>query len=96
MARGAWRCLGGVMVEMRVVRDAGSAADALRDLGVTSRSPLVAGETVALALRERPPELARMLAALQDDGLGIAATTVRDTTLSDVYLHLTAAAGARA
>jgi hypothetical protein len=85
-----------VTIEVRVIRDAGPAADALRDLGVASRPPLVAGETVALPMRESPPELARMLADLQADGLGVAATTVRATTLSDVYLHLTAAAGALA
>ena len=84
--------LSGMTIEVRVIRDAGPAADALRDLGIASRPPLVAGETVALPMSESPPDLARMLADLQADGLGVAATTVRATTLSDVYLHLTTAA----
>jgi ABC-2 type transport system ATP-binding protein len=88
--------LGEVTIEVRVLRDAGPAADALRDLGIAARPPLVAGETVALPMRESPPGLAGMLADLQADGLGVAATTVRATTLSDVYLHLTAATGAHA
>jgi ABC-2 type transport system ATP-binding protein len=82
--------LGAVMVEVRSPRDSDGVSRALLGLGIATRAPLVAGETVAVPVRERPPELAGALAELQADGLGIAATTVRATTLNDVYLHLTA------
>jgi ABC-2 type transport system ATP-binding protein len=82
--------LGKELVELRVDGDADRGAAALAALGMTTRAPLVRNDTVTLplpagaeALRSRIGEAA--------DGLGIRASTVRRSTLADVFAHLTAA-----
>lgn len=82
-------------LELRVDRDPAELLVALRALGPAIGEPLVMGETVAVASTSSPDELSMRAAALEPSRLGVRTTTVRPTTLNDVFLILTSRGSAR-
>jgi ABC-2 type transport system ATP-binding protein len=83
--------LGPELVELRVGADPSRAADALRASGLGSRPPLLRGDLVAMPARASADELRTRVGDLTGDGLGIRASTIRRSTLADVFAHLTGA-----
>jgi ABC-2 type transport system ATP-binding protein len=86
--------LGPELVELRVDGDAERTASALSGLGLGSRPPLRRGDLVALPVRADRDLLTAAVAGLSRDGLGVRASTIRRSTLADVFAHLTAAGAA--
>jgi ABC-2 type transport system ATP-binding protein len=82
--------LGPELIELRVDGDADRAAAALRALRLGSRSPLRRGDLVTLPARAGLDRLSAAVAELSRDGLGVRASTIRRSTLADVFAHLTA------
>jgi len=82
-------------LELRVDRDPAELLVALRALGSAMGEPLVTGETVTVASTSSPEELSIRAAALEPSRLGVRTTTVRPTTLNDVFLILTSRGSAR-
>jgi ABC-type multidrug transport system ATPase subunit len=85
--------LGPELVELRVDGDADRAASALSGLRLSPRPPLRRGDLVALPVRADRDRLNTAVAELSRDGLGVRASTIRRSTLADVFAHLTAASG---
>jgi ABC-2 type transport system ATP-binding protein len=81
--------LGAESVELRIDGDPAVVA---RELTVTLRGaspPLVRRDVVSVAVSAGAAELASRVAAAHSDGLGIVGSTLRRTTLADVFAHLT-------
>jgi ABC-2 type transport system ATP-binding protein len=76
--------LGRELVEVQVAGDPAPVEHALRSIGAPVRS----GSTVVVASREPAGTLGERVTALPLAELGVTATTVRPTTLNDVFLHL--------
>jgi ABC-2 type transport system ATP-binding protein len=85
--------LGAQLVELRVDADPGRAAEALVATGLGSRRPLIRGDLVALPVPARVDRLGATIGDLSGDGLQVTASTVRRSTLADVFAHLTSRAG---
>jgi ABC-2 type transport system ATP-binding protein len=81
--------LGPELVELRVGADPNRAADALLASGLGSRPPLLRGDLIAMPVRATADELRARVGDLTSDGLGIRASTIRHSTLADVFAHLT-------
>jgi ABC-2 type transport system ATP-binding protein len=81
--------LGGQLVELRVDTDPRKAADALAATGLSERRPLIRGDAVALPVPAGVDQLGARVAALSGDGVRVTASTVRRSTLADVFAHLT-------
>jgi ABC-2 type transport system ATP-binding protein len=81
--------VGRATLELHVDRHPAELLVALRRLGPSVGEPLVAGETVSVASTASPEELSTWAAALEPSRLGARTTTVRPTTLNDVFLTLT-------
>jgi ABC-2 type transport system ATP-binding protein len=81
--------LGAESVELRIDGDPARAA---RELTATLRGaspPLVRRDVVSVAVSAGAADLARRVAAAHADGLGIVGSTLRPTSLADVFAHLT-------
>jgi hypothetical protein len=74
------------MLEVSVDGDPTDVLAALAELG----EPMQTGSTVALPSGEAPETLSARVNALGPSTLGVRSTTVRPTTLNDVFLVLTA------
>jgi ABC-2 type transport system ATP-binding protein len=83
--------LGPDLVELRVGADPGRAADALLASGLGSRPPLLRGDLVAMPVRASAEQLRARVGMLTTDGLGIRGSTIRRSTLADVFAHLAGA-----
>jgi ABC-2 type transport system ATP-binding protein len=77
--------LGGQLVELRVDTDPRKAADALAATGLSERRPLIRGDAVALPVPAGVDQLGARVAALSGDGVRVTASTVRRSTLADVW-----------
>ena len=78
--------IGDEVAEVRV-DDAERTAEVLRQTGVDTADVVVIGSTVTASLRSL--NAARVLQVLDDHNIPVHSTTVRRTTLDDVYLRLT-------
>jgi ABC-2 type transport system ATP-binding protein len=78
--------VGDEVVEVRV-DDAGRTAEVLRQAGIDADDVVVIGSTVTASLRSL--NAARVLQVLDEHAIPVRSTTVRRTTLDDVYLRLT-------
>jgi ABC-2 type transport system ATP-binding protein len=78
--------IGDEVVEVRV-DDAGRTAEVLRHTGIDADDVVVIGSTVTASLRSL--NAARVLQVLDEHAIPVRSTTVRRTTLDDVYLRLT-------
>jgi ABC-2 type transport system ATP-binding protein len=78
--------IGDEVVEVRV-DDADRAAEVLRHAGIEAEDVVVIGSTVTASLRSL--NAARVLQVLDEHAVPVRSTTVRRTTLDDVYLRLT-------
>jgi ABC-2 type transport system ATP-binding protein len=83
--------LGRDLVEVKVDDDPSFAVTALSASGLGSQPPWVRGDDVVLPFSADPRDVTSLLAELHGLGLGITATTVRPTTLADVFAALTTA-----
>jgi ABC-2 type transport system ATP-binding protein len=81
--------LGPELVELRVEADPGRAARALADTGLGSQPPLIRGDVVALPVRDGADQLGARVGELSGDGLAVVGSTIRRSTLADVFAHLT-------
>jgi ABC-2 type transport system ATP-binding protein len=82
--------VGTQLLELTVDRDPAGALAALAEVGLSNGTPLRSGATVSMASSETPEALTERLNGLALSRLGVSATTVRPTTLNDVFLILTA------
>lgn len=82
--------LGAELVELRVDGDVERAATALGGIGLGTGPPLVRGDLVSLPVPAGVDGLAARVAELPHDGLAVVGSTVRRSTLADVFAHLTA------
>ncbi len=81
--------LGAELVELQIDGDPTAAA---RELGITlqrASPPLVRRDLVSIAVSDDAADLARQIAAIRSDGLGIIGSTLRRTSLADVFAHRT-------
>ncbi|HET7522530.1 MAG TPA: ABC transporter ATP-binding protein [Acidimicrobiales bacterium] len=78
--------IGDEVAEVRV-DDAERTAEVLRQTGIDTADVVVIGATVTASLRSL--NAARVLQVLDDHNIPVHSTTVRRTTLDDVYLRLT-------
>jgi hypothetical protein len=78
------------MVDLGVDGDPAQVIAALDDLGPSASEPLRSGSTVSVASSESSEALTDRVNALALSRLGVRTTTVRPTTLNDVFLILTA------
>jgi ABC-2 type transport system ATP-binding protein len=78
------------MVDLGVDGDPTEVIAALGDLGPSASEPLRSGSTVSVASGESSEALTDRVNALALSRLGVTRTTVRPTTLNDVFLILTA------
>jgi ABC-2 type transport system ATP-binding protein len=78
--------IGDEVVEVRV-DDADRTAEVLRHAGIDAEDVVVIGSTVTASLRSL--NAARVLQVLDEHAIPVRSTTVRRTTLDDVYLRLT-------
>jgi ABC-2 type transport system ATP-binding protein len=81
--------LGVESIELRVDGDSTAAARKLAAVVPTASPPLVRGDLVSVAVAAGAAEVAGDLAAVHTDGLGIVGSTIRRTSLADVFAHLT-------
>jgi ABC-2 type transport system ATP-binding protein len=81
--------LGAESVELQVDGDPMRAARALGDALPGASPPLVRRDVVSVAVSAGAAELAKQVAVLRSDGLGIVGSTLRRTSLADVFAHLT-------
>jgi ABC-2 type transport system ATP-binding protein len=86
--------LGGQLVELRIGGDPRRAAESLARTGLGTRRPLVRGDVVALPVPADVDGLAPRIGELSGDGLDVTASTIRRSTLADVFAHLTDPTGA--
>jgi ABC-2 type transport system ATP-binding protein len=82
--------VGRQLLELTVDREPTPILAALAEVGLSTTEPLRSGATVSIASSEPPEALTERLNALALSRLGVTATTVRPTTLNDVFLILTA------
>jgi ABC-2 type transport system ATP-binding protein len=78
------------MVDLGVDGDPAQVIAALGDLGPSASEPLRSGSNVSVASGESSDALTDRVNALALSRLGVTTTTVRPTTLNDVFLILTA------
>jgi ABC-2 type transport system ATP-binding protein len=88
--RGLVEDLGEHTLEIGVEDEPDGFARALAHSGIGSTAPLVVANTVSLTLDGETEDVEGILARLRQNGYEPAATTLRRTTLNDVFLHLTA------
>jgi ABC-2 type transport system ATP-binding protein len=80
-------------VDLRVAGDPDGLRSALEQLAPPLGKPIQVGSTVSVASNESPEMLSERVNTLVPSRLGIRATTVRPTTLNDVFLILTSDRG---
>jgi ABC-2 type transport system ATP-binding protein len=85
--------LGPWVVELRVAGATTALVAALRDHRIAERAALVSGDVVSVTSHLAREELATVVGRLPREWPAVTAATVRPTTLSDVYHHLTAGDG---
>jgi ABC-2 type transport system ATP-binding protein len=81
--------LGAETIELRIDGDATAAARELTRRFDVMSTPLVQRDTVSIAVSTGTAELTNQLAAAHSDGLRIVGSTIRSTSLADVFAHRT-------
>ena len=81
--------LGIESIELRIDGDPAVAARELTSTLTEASAPLVRGDLVSVAVATGAADLAGRLAVVHADGLGIIGSTLRRTSLADVFAHLT-------
>lgn len=66
--------------------------EVLAGLKLNGSSPLVRGKTVTVPLTDGAARPSDLLDSIRSSGVAVQAVGIRQTTLNDVFLHLTGAA----